>query len=820
MICCRQTDKSTASPGWSWFSPRVLGSALLAVGVVVSVVETSLSQESVTSWAAKMQERLRKMAEAEKKVQIYALHMEFDEATHTFICEGAVDIRFGEVRLRADSVRINQLTGETTASGNIILEYERTRIVGERLEINLKTRLGRIYSAEGFLEPSYYFKARRLERFRLDKYRLLSGSFTTCEQRVPDWSFRMKKATIHVDHYVYLSHVSMWVKRVPVLYLPYWIYPIKPRRTTGFLMPEFGSDSRLGSYFRTSFFWAIRRNMDATFGLDCYDSGTFGQSLEFRYLLSPDSWGSLYTYHISEKPSRRPEQTSYFYRTPSERWEAYFRHQQSFGYGIKGTADVHYISDKQFPQDYTWSIANRAETVTSQLNLSKSWSRYHISATVLHSEGLDISNPYESILQKLPELDFNVIRQPIRHTPLFFQFNLQAASLVKRMERVEKKTNRFDIYPEIIYPLSVGRWLSVSAKAGLRTTWYIDSSLDLSDLDVGYGKVKTYSTYADFKGDRVFDREHLFERVVRNGNDVRREIYDFELSCMGPSVHRIFDAGGWAHITKIEHLIVPAFHFTYLPAVNQSALYEMNLPGFRYPLYFDSVDYLGLIDLNSNKWGSSVVTYSLTNRLRAKIVSQSEAGEPKTEYRDLLTFTVSQQYDFRRAQIAKEKPAGTLTRYDRPFSDVGAYLSLWLTDRFSASSYVQYDPYANGLRTYNFAASVKGPNWFAKLDWRNTNYSTEGASDIRFVGLRLGFSPDPRWEFGAESNYDIVSGTFPQNNYSITYHSQCWSVTFFAGHQSEMVYKPEDQKYHREDDTHFSISVSLKNVGSSKIPFL
>ena len=793
-----------------------------------------------------MQDEFLKMAEAEDTVEVYAIRQHYDAKTGIATLEGAVDIRFGEVRLRADKIVFNRRTMQTVATGNIVLEYLENRIVGDRLEMNLRTRLATVYSAQAFLEPSFFLTAEKLERFTLDKYRVHRGTFSSCSQEVPDWSFRMKRATIHIDNYIYLSHGSMWVKKTPVIYLPYWIYPIKPDRTTGFLMPEFGSSSRLGNYLTSSLFWAITDNTDATFSLQYYDEGTSAQSLEFRYVLSPTSGGSLYAFHVSEKLAKQSDDTTYITDNPSERWQVSLQHTQDLGKGFRARANVNYVSDKQFGEDYVWGLSDRPQEVVSEVSLTKSWSRYYFSANVLHIEGLDEDDPTDTILQKLPEFNLVSMRQPIFNTPVFFQFSAQAASLAQTSSLwmpsvghvpIERKTNRFDFYPQLAYPLNIGQWLSITGRVGLRTTWYLDSSMNLSEFE-GYRKEKTYSFIADNsegitgrKDGEIFDKEHPFERVVRHGNDVRREIYDCSLSCSGPSVQRIFSFSGWGDIDKVEHLVTPSVSFDYIPAVNQSLLYQVNLLEYNYPLNYDGTDYIGMI--TEGLWGKGAMTYSLTNRLRAKIIKATGDGEPKTEYRDLFTFALRQSYDFKRAGILKKKDYNPFRADYSPFSDIRAYLTMRPTETFDADLQLSYNPHRNRISDYTVSAIYKKHSWRAELRFRSIDpfrpQSTDGSGndnnypDTRYLTAELGCAPHPKWEFYTTVKYNIAEDMFNQNNYTVVYHSQCWSLTFFAGHESEVEWEIVDnvrREKERHNDTQFSLSITLKNVGSSKVPFL
>jgi len=235
--------------------------------------------------------------------------------------------------------------------------------------------------------------------------------------------------------------------------------------------------------------------------------------------------------------------------------------------------------------------------------------------------------------------------------------------------------------------------------------------------------------------------------------------------------------------------------------------------------------------ITGDLWGKGAATYSLTNRLRAKIVKPTDAGEPATEYRDLLTFTLSQSYDFKRASYLK-KDIYTPYRTDySPFSDVRASVAMRPLETLGADMQLNYNPHKNRISDYTLAANYKIDSWRAELRYRSIDLfrpQTDAASDdssypdTRYLTAELGCAPHPKWEFYTTVRYDIAEDIFNQNNYTVVYHSQCWSVAFFAGQETAIEWETSDGELRKttRDDTQFSLSITLENVGSSKVPFL
>jgi LPS-assembly protein len=84
------------------------------------------------------------------KVKVYAEHL-IRVSENVLKGYGYVDVYYGDVRLRGDSVILNSETGEIDAQGHVILDDKGNRLVSERLLFNFKTKLGKAYNGFGFI---------------------------------------------------------------------------------------------------------------------------------------------------------------------------------------------------------------------------------------------------------------------------------------------------------------------------------------------------------------------------------------------------------------------------------------------------------------------------------------------------------------------------------------------------------------------------------------------------------------------------------------------------------------------------------------------
>lgn len=100
-----------------------------------------------------------------------------------------------------------------------------------------------------------------------DKNRMVlkNATYTTCAPLQNTWGLKAENLDLNKKTgRGRARHARLYVKDVPVLYLPYIDFPIDDRRQTGFLYPDFGSTNRSGAEFAVPFYWNIAPNYDAT----------------------------------------------------------------------------------------------------------------------------------------------------------------------------------------------------------------------------------------------------------------------------------------------------------------------------------------------------------------------------------------------------------------------------------------------------------------------------------------------------------------------------------------------------------------------------
>jgi len=187
----------------------------------------------------------------------------------TILADRLEEIAPDNLIIATGNVEINRATGAAVAEGHVVFYDGIDRLVGERIEYNLRSGTGVVYQAKSSVSPYYRIEGDRMERLGEGQYHVRRGMFTTCEADPPAWSFRFRDADLDMDEGLVGRGGSFWVIDVPLLpFLPFFAAALRRERQTGFLFPRFGSSSFKGAFFELPFYWAIADNIDATASLN------------------------------------------------------------------------------------------------------------------------------------------------------------------------------------------------------------------------------------------------------------------------------------------------------------------------------------------------------------------------------------------------------------------------------------------------------------------------------------------------------------------------------------------------------------------------
>ena len=471
---------------------------------------------------------------------LQAQTLEYVEAEKRLEATGKVSVIYGDTLLLADRLEMNTESGVGTATGDVRLSTPEDQLRASRVDFDLTNERGLVYDASGLIGNTYRVNSERLERLGPQRFVAERGRLTTCTGRIPAWEFRARRVRLGGGKYVTLQHPSFRIKGVPVFYLPVAVFPYRDERTTGFLPPRLGSDSKHGAIVSGEFFWAMTDWMDSTLGLEYLGERGARPYAEYRYSLDPQSDGQVQGSFIRDR------------QTDEDLWQVFLQQRQTFGWGINGLTQLDLRSERDIRRRFARNIQQESATqTTSFASFSKRFANGRVTLQADAFRGIPDSGS-DATFERLPSLYLEQFLTPL--------LGLAYVSLSAAADRMRASTiddnaavQRFDLFPQLSVPLRVAPWLHVTGSAGVRQTHY--------------------------------QREGVAE------GEASRTIVDVRAAVEGPAWQRRYPRSDGALI----HLLETGLDYRYVPEANQDDLpaYEVLNP---HEHVLDPLETLTLLD--------------------------------------------------------------------------------------------------------------------------------------------------------------------------------------------------------------------------------
>lgn len=670
------------------------------------------------------------------------------------ILDGCVELLYEDVKLRALRLELDVDTQDMLATGGVLFDEGPRRIVAGLVEYNFDTEVGRFEDVVGYVSTDYFFRGQSVEKVSEDVYVVERGVFTSCEAVPPPWSFRASRIRVRADHFAKARNVTFRAKKLPVLYLPYILWPVREERTSGFLVPKPGYSERRGASLGLSYYQTFGRSFDTTFEVDLYGGSTpsgsagsgnyLGIGNEFRYRPTEGTQGIFEGSAI-----RDPERDEW-------RWRVELDHESSdLPGGFRGVLRFEDVSDFDFFQDFERRADNNAKRqIYSNGFVTKNQGPHSLNILVDSRETF-VSADRVVTLRQLPEIEYKLRSRRLGRLPLYLQMKSAVNYLdVDRSDRLQARYGRADVFPEVTLPIRSAPWWSLSVTTGARYTWYEDSLFTNEEL-------AAEPSDTDFRGESL-------SRFVPTAS----------AEFVGPSFSRIFDGGG-KRFAKLKHVIEPRITYAFFDEFDEDE---------RVPL-FDEVDRVN---------GRNVGRFSLVNRILAKPPEDEGGGA-----REILSFELFQDYSFDDDQPLQRSRDRAMTRAEGPLTALFRFNPSRRTTLRTETAY-------NTLFGELERTSVSGSFGFGRssnlgLRWTTRKDAESGETRAHQVRFSSRFPIVPRrLTLSTSVNYDIERSMLQLQRYVFAYRGSCFQMSLEAS----------DYRTGTRRDTEYRFLLTLKNVGT------
>jgi LPS-assembly protein len=218
------------------------------------------------------------------------------------LLNGEVTIQQGPRTMRTRDAQWNQTTNEFTVDNGV--EYEDPNLKIRGAGAHLDPAGGASFQGADFELPAIPARgsADRISATSAGEVELDKVRYTTCPIGNEDWLLSADEIDISQQRGVGTGrNVRLDFKGVPIMYVPYFSFPVGNERKSGFLYPSFGSFSRNG--LSVPWYWNIAPNVDATLIPTADYRRGAKLDTEWRYLW-PIAEGTLETQYLPDDAQR------------------------------------------------------------------------------------------------------------------------------------------------------------------------------------------------------------------------------------------------------------------------------------------------------------------------------------------------------------------------------------------------------------------------------------------------------------------------------------------------------------------------------------
>jgi len=636
---------------------------------------------------------------------------------------GEVEVLHGPYHAYSDSAIIDQLTQQAQLDGHITLSSPELTLQGSSASLNVLTDQVSLNDAS-FINTSTGVNGEARSLSRPDEHTLIihEGLFTSCPPEKRDWAFASDKITLNREEgFGKARHTRFLIRNTPVLYIPWFSFPIDDRRKSGFLYPTLGSsNTENGLFLTTPYYLNLAENYDATLTPSYIGGRGMHYDIEGRHK-SRFTDTTLMLGYIDKDAYYDDELALAGDSGEATRWGIDFEQEiHPFADGWSGSLNYSEVSDNNYLEDLNQGLnMDRTDHLDRRALMAYQQEDWRVDFLFQQYKSIDDQVlASEEAYQRLPELNFQIGQV---YQQFQFDWNSQYVYFYREKDGLtgDERTigSRLRHQAKLAFPF-YQPWGYAKPSILLDQTDYA-----LEDYTPVENHISRTVPFYEFDSGLFFDRETRFR-----GNNYRQSLE-------------------------------PRFYYVYSKPVNQDALpnFDTTLPSFNFQRLFDAHRFSGGDRVGDN----NRLTLGFTSRW-----TDLSTGEDKA------VISVGQIFHYRDRLVnidgvgasdnSTSLMASELTL--RPISGLEIGLAgLWDTDEKQTqegNSRLQFHS-----QDYRYVMNMSHRYIRNELEQTDASFITPLYQELSLIG---------RWRYDLDNNRTI--GTLA----GLEYGSCCWRVQFLT----------------------------------------
>ncbi|MDP2634294.1 MULTISPECIES: LPS assembly protein LptD [unclassified Pseudoalteromonas] len=381
---------------------------------------------------------------------------------------GDVDINTLNMSLSAQSALIDKQRGLLNATGPIIYRDAISEVNSAGLNADLNNSEISLLGADYKLTEQQGHGGAEKLTINQSGLNLLNASFTTCPNDTPLWAIQAEEILLSSESGWGETHdMVLRIMDTPVLYLPYFTFPIDDRRKSGLLTPNISSSDRYGVETITPYYWNIAPNFDATITPRYMSKKGVQLINEFRYLT--ENSNGLLGLEFLQKDDSEPQL--------KERFLFHWQQQSYFGDKWRANIDITNVSDDNYLTDLGSDYATRTDTQlyrTGSLSyLGERW------RTDIKVQNFEVLGNHSDSYAAWPQIGFSQT-EPYKLSNVEFTLDGEISHFTNSDAVIDKAT-RLHLEPKASYGYQEYAWSFLSEFSLLHTNYKQEGDLAGSD---------------------------------------------------------------------------------------------------------------------------------------------------------------------------------------------------------------------------------------------------------------------------------------------------------------------------------------------------
>ena len=335
--------------------------------LIILLSDSSISDITVTGGAEGKFTPARGSTDIESPIKYWAHHIAYSMQHETTQLKTGAIINYGNMKLKAGQVgvywrqnllRARSLIDSLGAEDYPILSQKgQEDFRGQSMVYDLKTQRGKVVAGRTKMDEGNYY-GEELTRINKDIYLMEDGYYTTCDiEDHPHFYFYSKQMKLYTDKIIIAKPVVLYIADIPLMALPFAVFPQKKGRSSGFILPSYDYRPTNGGRALKGFgyYWAINDYSDFKM------TGTFWDQYEEFNLRSVLNYRKRYKIRGKIDASMVSDRNA-LDDPMNWKWRLKFNHSQTIDPSFTIRADVNLSGDANFDRSYNQDQNERLNT--------------------------------------------------------------------------------------------------------------------------------------------------------------------------------------------------------------------------------------------------------------------------------------------------------------------------------------------------------------------------------------------------------------------------------------------------------------------------